>query len=77
MVKEFIIFIESIGFKRSDGFVFRYDYKEFLIDLGNSHCEFYNGSEWIKYLSYYDDLETIEKYFKKELRSIKLKQLLR
>ncbi len=69
---EFIKLIESIGF-RSNGVLFVY--KNFIISIGDIY-HFWNGFVWI--LNYqYSDLKPIEKYFKKELRSIKLKQLLK
>ena len=75
--EEFRKYIESIGFEYNYGFY--YDYKEFRIDLFNltgGHYDFWNGSEWIHNIPY-NDLKPFEKYFKKELRSIKLKSLLR
>ena len=38
------------------------------------HYDFLNGSKWIKYDL--NDLSPIKEHFKKELRSIKLKELL-
>ncbi len=74
--KEFIKLIESIGFKFKLGDV--YQYKEFVIELysyDTDSYDFYNGYIWESYDSF--GLEPINNYLKKELRSIKLKQLLR
>ena len=68
--------ISSIGFTFScKYFDFRYEYKEFKIDLYDDHYKFYNGSGCVTYVL--DYLTPLEKEFKKELRSIKLKELLR
>ena len=69
--EEFKQFILSIGFKYNGYYV----YKEFVIYLYYNDYDFHNGSEW------YDnndinDLRLIENYFKRELRSIKLKNIL-
>ena len=72
--EEFIKYIESIGFEEIDSNYYVYKYCD--IDLYEDIYVFHNGYEW-----FYDidlnDLTLLEKYFKKELRSIKLKQLLR
>ena len=70
---EFIIFIKSIGFKYN-GHVY-YVYKEYRIELYDCYYVFYNGSEWFQFIKL-DDL-ILFKVFNQELRSIKLKQLLR
>ena len=72
--EEFKKYIESIGFVKN---VRIYYYKEFKIQiyLFDDEYDFYNGSYWIDDIPY-NDLELIEKNFKKELRSFKLKQLL-
>ena len=70
--KEFRILIESIGFYGTNKF--NYYYKGFEIYLYNNYY-FYKDSEWIYY--YYNDLTPLENYFKKDMRSYKLKQLLR
>ena len=69
--KEFKKYIESIGFKY---FGCYYDYKEYRIDLYEYCYYFYNGSDWD--MKNIDDLTPFNKYFKQELRSIKLKELL-
>ena len=71
--KEFIILINSIGFKIHYGELV---YKEFKIEIRSDYFNFYNGSEWVENISY-TDLKPFEEYFKKELRSYKLKALLR
>ena len=77
--EEFIIFIKSIGFTTSNNYsdfdsYILYYYKEFIIYLyANEYC-FWNTSKWINYHLY--DLTPIENYFKQELRSIKLKNIL-
>ena len=72
-IYEFSNFIKSIGFKPS-GFFYRY--KGFIIDLYNNYYNFHNGSKWYCNIDY-NVLRPIDMYFKHELRSIKLKQLLR
>ena len=72
--KEFEKLIKSIGFDY-DVSEHIYIYKHFGIDLYNECYNFYNGYEWNGGY-YYNDLKNIENNFKKELRSIKLKQLL-
>ena len=68
--------ISSIGFTFScKYFDFRYEYKEFKIDLYDDHYEFYNGSNWNKYAL--NDLTPLKKEFEREIRSIKLKQILK
>jgi hypothetical protein len=71
--EEFKKYIKSIGFENYTGGNI-YDYKGFRIDLYNYFYYFYIGSEWSGH--YYTDLDPIYKYFKRELRSIKLKALL-
>ena len=85
--EEFEKYIESIGFKyyKKDSNSFRYEYKSHLglnkyridiyYDIYNGSYDFYNGYKWFG-LHAYNDLRHIEKEFKKELRSIKLKGLL-
>ena len=70
---EFRKIMVSIGFKYN-GHRY-YEYKNYQIDLYNNYYNFYNGLEWF-YANTLTDLRPLEKYFKKELRSIKLKQLL-
>ena len=67
--KEFVKLIKSIGFIKIG---YEYEYKEYRIDLASNYYNFYNGSGWTFHIKL-DDLSV----FKKELRSIKLKQLLR
>ena len=74
-VLEFVEFIESIGFKNKSNNGSYYIYKFYRINLYEYIYDFYNGSKWYYYD--YNDLRSIEKYFKRELRSIKLKELLR
>ena len=70
----FIKLIESIGFKYYG--LETMDYKDFLIGLYDNYYTFYFDYNFGgKY--YYTDLEPINYHFKKELRTIKLKQLLR
>ncbi len=72
--EEFINYIELIGFKYNHDSYF-YECKEFKIDLWYKKYDFYNGSEWSEH--YYTDLRPIEMYFKRELRSIKIKKILK
>ncbi len=76
MKEEFIKLIESIGFKYKYGY---YNYKEFEIYLYNDSYVLHNGFGFNqeRIISSYCDLRPIEKYFKKEFRSFKLKLLLR
>ena len=75
--KEFEKYIKTIGFKsiNSNG-DYSYKYKGCEIDLYDDHYDFFNGSEWTLRIPF-NDLTQLEKEFKRELRSIKLKQLLR
>ena len=73
--EEFKKYIESIGFK-SDTDYGIYSYKEYRIYLYNNYYHFYNGSEWVFYINF-DNLTDLETIFKQELRSFKLKELLR
>ena len=77
--EDFKLLIESIGFKHNNGY---YIFKEFKIYLYYSiqydffQYDFYNGSEWVLGISL-NDLTPLENNFKNELRSYKLKVLLR
>ena len=68
---EFKRYIESIGFKRNGIY---YVYKEYRLYLLSNYYNFNNGSLWVQDIDL-NDLRPF-KVFKKELRSIKLKQLL-
>ena len=72
--EEFIKLIESIGFIDDNDDI--YVYKEYAIYLYSDHYEFHNGSYFIFNIRI-NDLKLLNKYFKMEIRSIKLKQLLR
>ena len=73
--EEFKKIIESIGFETNDR-NYVYIYKKIRIDLFFiDHYDFFNGSEWTLCIPF-NDLTQLEKYFKKELRSFKLKGLL-
>ena len=76
--KEFIRYIASIGFKPGK-WVDYYQYKGFRIYLYTNSNHYSLNSLDAAYLGScdYSDLTPIEKYFKRELRSIKLKKLLR
>ena len=69
---EFEKLIKSIGFKY-DGY--SYLYKEYIIDLYDDHYKFYIFTEFTGRYEY-NDLSPFDEYFKKELRRIKLKQIL-
>ena len=73
--EEFKQFIESIGFKFNSHNIF-YEYKEYRICLYTGCYHFHDGSEWIVDIPL-NNLRSIENYFKQELRSIKLKQILK
>ena len=73
--EEFINYIESIGFKYIGGYYSSYKYKGCEIEFFNDHYYFFNGSKLV--CCEFNDLKPLEKEFKRELRSIKLKQLLR
>ena len=71
--EEFVKLIKSIGFRFFINLDYGYyDYKSYRIYLESNYYNFYNGSGWTFHIKF-DDLSV----FKKELRSIKLKQLLR
>ncbi len=72
--EEFKILLVSIGFEYNYHFDI-YTYKEFSIYVYSNYYHFANGSGWNIY--YYNYLDPILVNFKKELRSIKLKQLLK
>ena len=72
-LEEFKKIIETIGFEY-DTIGYYYEYKEYCIVLYKDQYSFYNGSKWIYNIT---DLIPFEKEFKREIRSIKLKQLLR
>ena len=72
--EEFKELIESIGFSHVNMYSFYKGFKiEFYFHIDEYY--FYDGSNWLFYD--YSDLTPINKYFKKELRSFKLKALLR
>ena len=71
---EFITLIESIGFKHNKIYDY-YEYKEFSIELFNDYFDFWDDIVCIRFISF-NNLEHIKNCFKKELRTIKLKQLL-
>ena len=73
--EEFKNYIESIGFIHESNN--RYLYKYYIIYISLYHYEFYDISNNIR-MSYIDlrDLNLLEKVFIRELRSIKIKQLL-
>ena len=81
---DFIKYIKSIGFVLDkmgidslNGFIFEcYEYKKFKITVYKSYYDFYSKYEYIGQF-YINDLTPIEKEFKRELRSIKLKKLLK
>ena len=70
--EQFKKYIESIGFKHNDRL---FKYKEYRIDLYRYSYGFYNGYVWINKYEF-TDLTLFEKEFKKELRFIKLKNIL-
>ena len=77
--KEFKKYIKSIGFKLYDynDYGFRYEYKEFRIDLYNDgDYDFFSASNGVYNISH-SDLKPIYDHFKQELRSIKLKKILK
>ena len=72
--EEFLKYITSIGFKYHD-YDLIYECGDYKVSIWGEYYNIYNGYEWIR-RNNYNDLNPIEKYLKKELRSIKLKQLL-
>ena len=72
--EEFKHFILSIGFKYNDSGYYGYYYKNYRINLYTDCYDLCDGSGWVGYD--YNDLSPLEKEFKKELRSIKLKKIL-
>ena len=74
--KEFIKYIESIGFIQESNQecnvdFYRYNYKEYRIFLNSDNYDFYNGSKWI-YTIVLNDLSPLIKFD----RSYKLKKIL-
>ena len=72
ILEEFEKYIESIGFKQINAY---YYYNDHRIKLHYNWYDFYNGSKWFEYYDL-NDLRLIENYFKKELRTFKLKKIL-
>ena len=70
--EEFKKYIKSIGF---DEDILYYYYKQYSIYFLSNHYNFHNGFGWEAYDL--NDLRPIQEHFKKELRSIKLKQILK
>ena len=72
---EFKKLAESIGFEIDGQY---YSYKKYMLNIFKSHFNFYNGDRWSLGNDYYQDLNLtpFKTYFKKEMRSIKLKQIL-
>ena len=72
--EEFKNYIESIGFEYDDSI---YLYKHYSIDfyIDEKCYHFWNGTEWQLYNL--NNSTPLDKYFKKELRSNKLKQILK
>ena len=73
---EFRKLIESIGFILLDGYNHIYKYKEYRINVFKRHYSLKNDSKML-YYNRLNDLEPIDNHFKKELRYIKLKALLK
>ena len=75
---EFKNYIESIGFNSVNNDKLNiYKYKSFIIDLWihDNTYDLYSDLDWF-YDIQLNDLKPLHKYFKKELRSIKLKKIL-
>ena len=78
MTRKYILeLIKLIGFEEDSNMFEYYFYKEYAIDffLNDFSFHFNNGSEWN--IIDFNNLTPFEKYFKKELRSIKLKKILK
>ena len=79
----FITYIKSIGFNKIiNKYNNVYVYKNYEINLYTYHYEFYNNKTPILTSEYffgfeYEDLKPVMNEFKNELRSIKLKKILR
>ena len=77
---EFIKYIESLGFNDislfNDSIIRLYEYKDYDICLEIYSYDFSNGSEYYRGIDL-NNLTPINEYLKKELRSIKLKQILK
>ncbi len=73
MKEEFIKLIESIGFKYDYGY---YNYKICRIDLYDEYYHFNTMDLDTYYYIPYTDIKVLKDYFKKEIRSIKLKNIL-
>ncbi len=72
---QFTKLIESIGFETKCGII-SYFYKENQIYIAITTYHLHINSEF-KGIYIFSNLEPIEDYFKNELRSIKLKQILK
>ena len=73
---EFEKLIRSIGFKY-DTIGCYYIYKEFVLYLYDNNYDLHTGNYWISGPNDLNNLTPIQEYFKKKLRSIKLKQILK
>ena len=71
--KEIILieYIKSIGFIKIG---YEYEYKQYKILLNK--MTYFLRINGVVNIYYMDDLKPLDKYFKKELRSIKLKRIL-
>ena len=72
---EFKELILRIGFKKCGHYYDEYRYKDFVLFLHSNNYHLLNYS--YSYQPGYDDLIPINYYFKNEMRSIKLKNILR
>lgn len=79
--QDFIKYIRKIGFTHSfsNNNMFtkidRYEYKRWKIDIRNNQFDFSDGFIWMEWLKF-DHISVYDYLFKKELRSIKLKNIL-
>ena len=73
--EKFIKLIKSIGFL-SDDKSNAYYYKDFRINLFSNNYDLCVGN-YILYAREFKELDILDEYFKKELRAIKLKELLK
>ena len=74
-IEEFITYIESIGFIYEEQYSF-YRYKCTTIDIVKIKNKYVNKYIFDNRLHDLNNLTALDKYFKKEIRSIKLKMIL-
>lgn len=71
--EKFFEIVDMIGF--IEDYETMISYNKYVISLYSKKYNFYDGDKWIGYLPY-NDLTPLNIYFKKELRSMKINNIL-